>query len=268
MTPSYCIFCEILLTQQSDSKEHIIPKAIGGRKTVTGFICRPCNNKYGADWDAELSKRLSPLSLYLGISRQDGDVPSQTMPTLGGDHVRLNADGTKSIARPKFDITQEGGSTKLEIRAPSRKVLRQALAGMQRKYTKLKNMDLDDLMALASDESYYSDDPIEISQSFGGPEAGRALVKSPVALIFDAGVDPRQCDLAFDYLLNPDGKPCFGYYYDCERDLVINRPSGVPLHCICVKGSKETGNNTRVCGILRDTQNRIVSLRIIRWRRF
>ena len=242
---SYCALCEQHLTPETDSREHVIPKAIGGRKAVTGFICRSCNNNHGADWDAELTNQLNPLSLFLGISRQGGNVPAQILPTFSGDKVRLSADGTMNIAIPKISTAKDGESTRLEIHAPSRKELRQALKGMQRKCPKLKSMDLDNLMSQTRDKSFYSEDPIEISQSFGGPEAGRALVKSALSLVFDAGVDPRKCDLALDYLLNPSGNPCFGFYYDDERDLVTNRPSGVPLHCVSVKGCKK---NERLLG--------------------
>lgn len=55
-SPSLCILCSTRLTGETDSGEHIIPDAIGGRKAVRGFICKDCNSRTGTDWDAEERK--------------------------------------------------------------------------------------------------------------------------------------------------------------------------------------------------------------------
>ena len=34
-----CAFCAKHLTESNASKEHVIPNAIGGRKTINNFIC-------------------------------------------------------------------------------------------------------------------------------------------------------------------------------------------------------------------------------------
>ena len=97
------------------------------------------------------------------------------------------------------------------------------------------------LMSTAKTASHYNADWTAFNLEFGGEQAGRSLVKSTVAIAYDAGIDPRACDLALDYLLNEDAEPCFGYFYDKDRDLVINRPRGKPFHCVGVKGNPGTG---------------------------
>ncbi len=113
--------------------------------------------------------------------------------------------------------------------------------GMRRKYPALRNESLDDLMSTAKSSSHYSSDRTAFNFEFDGKQAGRSLVKSALALAFDAGIDPNSCDLALDYLLNEGAEPCFGYYYDREHDIVINRPVGKPFHCVYVKGNSDTG---------------------------
>ena len=93
-----CILCERTLTSANSGKEHVITNAIGGRKTVTEFICRSCNNKTGTHWDAELARQLQSLSLLLGIKRQQGDVKPKRFPTSGGGEVELHADGKMTTA--------------------------------------------------------------------------------------------------------------------------------------------------------------------------
>ena len=221
----------------NDTEEHIILNAIGGRKKVRGFICRSCNGDTGSEWDDELARQLKPLSIYLGIKRQRGSVPSQNFPTASGQSIRLNADGTMTPAKPEIAVTTEGDSTRINVAARSRKELRQVLKGLQRKYPKLRDADIDKAMQGVRDNFHYSNDPIGIEARFGGTKAGRSLVKSALALVFDAGIDPNQCDLALGYLRNEDGEPCFGYYYVRERDLVANRPAKLPFHCVHVVGS-------------------------------
>ena len=242
MTNSKCILqCGNRLTKDNSPKEHVILNAIGGRKTVTGFICNRCNHETGRVWDAELAKQLNPLSLLLGIKRHRKDVPSQVFPTSSGGEVQLHDDGNMTIAKPSHEITTDGNTTQLNISARSMKEVRKLLRRWQEKYPSLKKRSVDDLLATAQARSHYSSDLIQIPLEFGGEKAGKSLVKSAVALVYDAGIDPRVCDLALDYLTKDDAKPCFGYYYDDDRDLVGDRPVGKPFHCVYVKGDSGTG---------------------------
>ena len=236
MVSGQCALRGCALTADNDTVEHIILNAIGGRKKVRGFICRTCNSDSGSEWDDELAEQLNPLSIHLGIKRQRGNVPAQTFPTASGQSVRVNADGTMTLAKPEVTVTTEGDTTRIHVSARSRKELRQALKGLQRKHPKLRDVDIDEVMLEAQENSYYSSDPIEIRPNFGDIRAGRSLVKSAVALVFDAGIDPSQCDLALDYLLSDDKEPCLGYYYERSRDLVVNRPAKLPFHCVHVVG--------------------------------
>ena len=195
-----------------------------------------CNSESGSVWDSELARQLNPLSLYLGIRRQRGSVPSEVFPTSTGGGVQVHADGTMTIAKPEVEETTDGVTTRIHISARNRRELRRLIQGYRRKYPQLSSRDLEEFMSLARDSSSYSLDPIGIDVSIGGVNAGRSLVKSAVALVFDAGVDPGQCALALDYLLNEGAEPCFGYYYERGHDLVANRPAKLPFHCVHVEG--------------------------------
>jgi len=237
-----CAFrCGRLLTKDNTAKEHIVINAIGGRKTVLWFICKHCNNETGERWDAELAKYLNPLSLLLGITRQRGEVPSQKFRTSSGNQVELHYDGRMDIAHPKHEVTTDGTSISIKVSARSMKEMRKMLEGMRRSHPALSNRTIDELMSNVTESSTYSPELIEYPLDMGGEKAGRSLVKSAVSLVSDAGIDPSACDLALDYLLNESGEPCFGYYYDKERDLVVNRPTGHPFHCVSVKGDSDTG---------------------------
>ena len=236
-----CILCGGPLTAANSDEEHIIPNAIGGRKKVVGFICNGCNKETGANWDAELARQLQPLSLLLGIKRQRGAVPSLKFPTSSGGKIRLHSDGRMTTAIPSNEKTTDGITTQLRITAGSRKELQKQIKGMQRKHPSLQKRSVGDLLSTAQARSHYSSDLIQIPLEFGGQKAGRSLVKSAVGLVYDAGVDPRECDLALDYLGRDNAQACFGYFYDKDRDLVVNRPDNKPFHCVYVKGDSGTG---------------------------
>ena len=245
MVNPMCVFqCGNLLTKDNSTKEHVILNAIGGRRKVTGFICNNCNKSTGAVWDAELAKQLNPLGLLLVISRQRGEVPSQKFSTISGREVLLLSDGRRTISKPSYKIIPKGNYKVVRIHARTRRELRRLVKGMRRKYPSLRKSGLDDLMSMAKADSHYSSDWTAYNLEFGGKQAGRSLVKSALALVYDAGIDPNRCDLALDYLLNEGAEPCFGYYYHKKHDIVINRPVGKPFHCVYVKGNSDNGTIT------------------------
>ncbi len=224
----------------NSSKEHVIPKAIGGRKTVGGFICRSCNSQTGEAWDAVLANQLKPLSLFLGIKRQGGSVPPQVLSTSDGGAIQLHPGGRRTISKPSVAIEREEGATRARISARSRKEARRVLKGLLKKHPS-EQRSIDDLMSGVHEASSYSPAWTEVKLDFGGHKTGRSLVKSALALVYDAGIDPKSCNLALAYLLGEGGDPCFGFYYDKDRDLVIHRPLCRPFHCVYVKGNADSG---------------------------
>lgn len=235
MSAKKCALCDSLITNKNDSNEHLIPNAIGGRKKIAGFICRECNSKSGERWDAELAKQLNPLSLFFGISRERGDVPSQIVETTSGDKVQYHPDGRMNIAKPTYAETLHGSGIKVNINARSTNEAKKILTGVKRKFPQI---NLEEALNHLAAQSRYPDDMIRFVLSLGGHEAGRSIVKTALALAVESGVNPKSCDAAIGYLKTSDGEPCFGYYY--ERDLVMNRPEGIVFHCVAVSGNEDT----------------------------
>jgi hypothetical protein len=224
-----CVLCLASIDASNDSDEHIVPNAIGGRRKLPGILCIKCNGTAGHSWDAELAASLNPLSLLFDIVRQRGEVPAQTFDTTGGYQLRLNADGTVQLAKPTYEVVENGDQAELKIQARSRSEARQLLDGLKRTYPKI---DVEQMLNNVVERSEYREHPIKFSLVFGGPSAGRSVVKSALCLAAAGGIDPQVCADARSYLHNDGAHPCFGYYY--QRDLVRNRPVGVPLHCVTV----------------------------------
>ena len=232
-----CVLCEIPLHAGNDSEEHVIINAIGGRYKVTGVLCVRCNNGAGQTWDCALAKDLQSLGLLIGVKRERGELPSLVVKNLEGDQLLLHADGSMSPASVKFiEIQELSGFTKIELIARSLKEARKILKGVKKKYPKF---DLELAISEADDQFKYLTSPLKFSMVFGGPLSGRSLVKSVLCFAVIHGVSPAECLDAKRYLLEEDGDACFGYWY--ERDIVSNRPVGIPLHCVAVSNMATDG---------------------------
>jgi hypothetical protein len=225
-----CILCGVSLSKENDSEEHVVINAIGGRYKVSGVLCFSCNKGTGEKWDSALARDLQSLGLLVGVKRDRGALPSLPVKNLEGEQLLLHADGSMSPAKVTFsERVDESGGVKIELVARSSEELRKILKGVKRKHP---NFDLDLALSEAEEQFIYSSSPIDLSLDFGGPLSGRSLVKSALCFAVANGVAPRDCDSAKKYLLNHNEEACFGYWYD--RDIVLARPEGVPIHCVAV----------------------------------
>lgn len=220
-----------------DSAEHIFPNAVGGQKTVSGFICRKCNSETGERWDAALAKTMQPLGLLFGVQRDRGKMPSLRTVTTTGERVTLHAEGGITFTNPEFEKTRRpDGSIDYNIKARSMGEARRILEGLRKK---LPELDIEATLAQATAVEKYLDGDFHFAFQFGGPGGGRSMVKTCLAFAFANGVGWHECDQATAYLRDPSAKACFGYF--STRDLVSGRKSGAPLHCVALRADPTTG---------------------------
>ena len=182
-----CALCQTLLTRDNNTREHIIPNALGGRKKIRHFICKRCNDKTGEKWDSEITTQLQPLCTMLNIVRQRGDNRSLSVETVSGRKLTLNPDGSLTIASPDIDVRTDNGKTHVAIQARSMDELEGMLIGMAKK-KKFSELNVNEVMEQASLTQDYPHEPIHIPFSFGGQLAGRSIVKTCLALAYEAGL--------------------------------------------------------------------------------
>jgi len=232
-----CIDCNRLIDELNDSREHLILNAIGGRKRVRGLLCRVCNPTAGYTWDKELASQLAPLSSLFAVKRQRGETQPQKVTTASGETFYRRPDGVLVPSRPVYkEVPRSDGTVQVQIQARTMEEARDVLRGAKRKYP---NIDVEKTLAKVQIEQRYLDEPVRFSCGIGGAQAGRSIVKSALCLAVSSGVDPRACTDACAYLKKAEAVPCFGYYY--QRDLLLNRPKAVPLHCVAVSNRGTEG---------------------------
>jgi hypothetical protein len=233
-----CAICGKVIIEADDSDEHIINRAIGGRRTVRGLLHLACNNGAGRTWDAGLAKQLQPLSLHFDVKRQSGPVPSMPITTTAGEEFVLGPKGQLARrAKPDIKTTPlPGGKKNLLATVGSLPEARQLLEGLKRKNP---DIDVETHLAKVKVQRTYPQGAVQLELGFGGELAGRSLVKSALALAHKAGILINDCDDALNYLRRAEGVPCFGYYF--VDDLVAGRPAETPLHCIAIEANPATG---------------------------
>jgi len=229
---SYCALCENEITHLNDSKEHIVPQAIGGRRKIRRFICKKCNSGGGQDWDAKLAEQYNWFSVALNIKRENGSYPpSQLVRTTGGQGLIFHADGTMSPDKPEIITADTPAGRRISIKARTKGEARKILLGIQRKYP---NNNLLHVLETAAVESTLPDGPIMTSFEFGGPFAGRSIVKTAMAMACSMSLPYTACDYALCYLTGEGSTPAFAEFL--IRDLVLNRPTATVFHVVSVFG--------------------------------
>ncbi|MDO7536634.1 HNH endonuclease [Acinetobacter pittii] len=227
-----CSLCNIPFNKTKDSEEHIIPQSIGGKKTVTGFICENCNNSKGNEWDSKLAKHLNPLSIFFNIKRERGEVPSMKLSTDTGHDYVVSANGEISLPKPiyeEIDLPNEKKTT-IHIKARNEKEAQQQIMRAKKSYPQI---DEEQLIKQIKTTTAYIDDHFIFT--LGGLDEAciKSIVKTALALAVKANIASEDCKYAKDYLQNITSTDCFGYFY--AKDPILNRPREVPLHCVFVK---------------------------------
>ena len=227
-----CALCQVPLTKDNSSDEHIIPQALGWRKTVRSFICRKCNNESGSHWDNELCEQLKPFCTMLDIKRVDG--VNQPVPLKGADGKEFVLNLDASISIPCF-IRRErtvAGKQEVIIEAKSMKEVKRHLIQETRKRP---HLNVEEILSNATSLREHMQVPLRMSLPLilSGDKVGRSIIKSCLGLAHQEGVSVDDCQHAKRYLAGKEDA-CFGNYN--TSDLLKNRPAENYFHCVCVAG--------------------------------
>ena len=233
-----CSLCNIPFSETVDSEEHIIPQSIGGKRTVRGYICQTCNNTKGNEWDSKLAAQLNPLSLIFRIKRERSLVPSMKLSTDKGEQYFVSVDGRISLTKPIYQeehIPQEK-KTLIRIQARNEKEAKQQILRAKKQYPQI---DIDSLMSQMKMTYRYSEDHFLFNMGIFDEDCIKSIVKTALSLVVKQNISSDYCKYAKEYLQNNSSESCFGYFY--ENDPILNRPKGVPLHCVFIKGDPTAG---------------------------
>lgn len=231
-----CFLCDLPFDDQNvkSSREHIIPQSIGGRDKVAGFICETCNRNKGNEWDNKLAQQLGQLSLLFKIKKERTEVRALKIETSAKKKYLVKNDGSIALTQPYFNDSKqlEGNRVEISIKANDEKEAIAQIMRAKKKYPKLETEKY--LEQVKMRESYIDEHFIFSTGQLNDEPCEKSLVKTAISLAIKYGVPPEKCDYAKKYITGESEQYCFGYFY--ETDLILNRPQGVPLHCVFIKG--------------------------------
>jgi hypothetical protein len=115
--------------------EHVIPQAVGGRLGAY-LYCKGCNDGFGREIDAEISKQFGKIATLLNVRRERGETrPFEVTETSTGIELVFDGKGF-TRKRPIVKILTKDGK-KLDgadITARFKKELEEICASMQKRY--------------------------------------------------------------------------------------------------------------------------------------
>ena len=227
-------------------------------KCVSNFLCVACNSTTGSEWDNELIRQLRPLCTMLNVKRAHGRNRPFVVETVSDRRLTLNPDGSMGIAEPLFEAQELAGKTTVKMHARTMREMKRMLSGLKKKHPQI---DVDELMNQAEPVQEYSGEPYAIPLSVGGALAGRSMVKSCLAMVYDAGLTTDQCEEAKHYLLKGD-KPCFGFF--TKRDLVRKPPGEDLLSLHPCSGRSTAATDSGLRGVFRVPEVRRMAVQELR----
>jgi hypothetical protein len=234
---SNCALCEKPIDATNNSREHIIPHSIGGRRKVRSFICIDCNSRSGESWDAEIWQQFSHVAMMHGVERERGTPPDIKIKTIDGEHYLLLPDGSMTIPNSAYRAEPSQNGTNINITARDKSTARKMVKQIAKKNPKVDVNSLLNAMAVTENPL---ESPVTFTAQFGGELAGRSMVKTTVALAASAGVSTQACDAAMPYLKCSTVTPPYALFY--QRDLIATRPKTHVFNCVSVVGAPFTRN--------------------------
>ncbi|WP_162249911.1 HNH endonuclease [Massilia sp. Root351] len=234
MLNTNCTLCSTQLTDENKTKEHIIPNSIGGWDEVEDFICVSCNSATGDKWDAELAAQFNWIALMIGIIRDRNESPPKLVSTVSGEKFLLQNDGSMLPAKFKYQELKDGEQTKISFIARTPKEAKKKIEEIAKRFPQI---DKDKLLENAKIKTSYLNEPLHIDMNFGGPLAGRSVVKTALAFAFSRGINPHSCENAKNFVCDETAdSSCYGLMY--LADVVKIRPANTLFHCIALFGDR------------------------------
>lgn len=221
--------CWLCSSSLADSKEHLIPQGIGGRKEVKDFSCIKCNTNSGKTWDSKIVKQLKFFSHSLSIKRQrnkDKKNPIK-ITTSEGDDLELNSDGTLSLPFKYENYHNPDGTRTINITVRNKKEA-------QLKLNELKKIDKNAKLKIDEKISYGLKN-VNLNFSLD-VDCFKSAIKTAMIFACANGFKLSDCLKAKNFIYETETSPCYALYYT-EKDIVIERGKHPTIfHCVALAG--------------------------------
>jgi len=233
---SHCYVCDLPITVENVSKEHIIINAAGGRLASKNLLCKKCNNSFGETIDAELARQLNFLSNFLLIKRYDGDPPA----IIGtdketGEKYKMTTEGHLDMKNPTVTFKDHGDHKEVSIAARNKKELVTILNNIKKKYPLF---DVENALRQANEAERYLDKPLQFSMIIGGVTVERAVCKCAINYFIEMGGDSKWIKHLIPFIKGEVAKKCVCLFYPSP---IYELQDDECFHLLHLVGSLEEG---------------------------
>jgi hypothetical protein len=144
-----CILKGVEITEQNDSKAHVIPSALGGRLKPKGILCDVANTELGDKFDGELVKAYHQFMVLVDGSRdKGGDLAPFKAQSASGKPYSVTPDEVKLGAPEYIKTVLPDGKIQVTVKARTMKEARTLLGRAKSDFPNLQT-DIDTLMQSA-----------------------------------------------------------------------------------------------------------------------
>lgn len=138
MSKNYCIITGEPITDNNNSKAHVIPSALGGRLKPCGVLSRNGNTLLGDKIDLPFIEAFQPLMTLLGASRDRGENQPYRLTDQHGQEYLVEFGAPLKLTKPEYREATTREGVEICIDARNLKELRTLLGRV-----KVKDPDFD-----------------------------------------------------------------------------------------------------------------------------
>ncbi|GMB08099.1 HNH endonuclease [Thermolongibacillus altinsuensis] len=220
-----CYVCDIDLTKENETDEHILLNAIGGKLKSRRLICKDCNSRFGSDIDDKLAQQLNPIANLLDVKRDRGQ-PQNVKGTYENKEIIIEPGGKIKLARPYIDKGEKVVHIEASTMGEAKKVLR----GLKRKHPEL---DIEEALKNAKRSKDYLPS-VTINMSFGGKETKQAICKMAVNFYIFSGGDSKVIKHLLPFIEGKEEEAEVYYFY--PRSEVFYKGEKDVIHTLLLVG--------------------------------
>jgi hypothetical protein len=223
----YCYRCNIEITKENESNEHIIINAIGGRLKSKKLLCQKCNSNFGKESDSCLASQLNDFMVLLKIPRNRG----KSQPMIGKDINGVEYNANINKIKLKNTVTKIENNA-FSIESSSEKEMKKAVKGLCRKYNK---SDSDNLYNDVNWKNEEFNKPLFFNMEIGGDKLKKAICKCAINFYIHKGGDKKFVKKILSHMERGQNLDFVMPYY---KDNIYNIKDCECFHTLYIRGDK------------------------------
>ena len=108
-----CHFCGVVLSENNQAVEHVIPNSFGGRLKSKDILCKECNSILGTTVDAKLYSDFKFFDILMNIKKDRETKNNFVKANINDTEIKLSK-GLRYHSAPNISVETEGSGIKIK----------------------------------------------------------------------------------------------------------------------------------------------------------